>query len=59
MGGYEAKIAFEIPILAKHLISGRIHSDRSGVRTVPRYGVSGLGIELCDYVDHYDEIVSA
>jgi len=45
---------YEEELIKKHLITRRIHSDRSGVAAKPHFRLTSLGFELCEYVDSYD-----
>ncbi len=43
-------------LIEKHLLSRRLHGDRSGVALKPHFRLTSLGLELCDYIASYDSI---
>jgi hypothetical protein len=45
---------YEEELIKKHLLSRRLHSDRSGVMVKPHFRLTSLGLELCEYIDSYD-----
>lgn len=45
---------YEEDLIKKHLLSRRLHSDRSGVAAKPHFRLTSLGLELCDYIASYD-----
>ena len=45
---------YEDELIKKHLISGRLFSDRSGVEVKPHFRLTSLGLELCDFIESYD-----
>ena len=47
---------YEEDLIKKHLLSRRLHSDRSGVAVKPHYRLTSLGLELCDYIASYDSV---
>jgi len=45
---------YEEDLIKKHLLSRRVHNDQSGVSVKPHFRLTSLGLELCDYIDNYD-----
>lgn len=45
---------YEEELIKKHLIYGRLYSDRSGVAVGQHFRLTSLGLELCDYIASYD-----
>jgi len=45
---------YEEDLIKKHLLSRRLHDDRSGVASKPHFRLTSLGLELCDYIASYD-----
>jgi len=43
-------------LMKKHLISRRLHGDRSGVADKPHFRLTSLGLGLCDYIASYDGV---
>jgi len=41
----------EETLIQKRLLTDRVHSDRSGVTLSPRFRLTGLGWEICQYID--------
>ncbi|MHC4682535.1 MAG: hypothetical protein ACYTEK_28095, partial [Planctomycetota bacterium] len=41
-------------LIEKHLLSRRVHGDRSGVALRPNFRLTSLGLDLCDYIASYD-----
>lgn len=49
----------EEKLILKHLLSGRLFGDKSGVQLKPYYRLTELGKDFCEFISHYDELVSA
>lgn len=47
--------SFESELIKKHLITDRVHPDRSGVILGKNFRLTGLGHMLCSYIEKYDE----
>ena len=45
----------EEELMKKHLLSPRECSDRSGIRVNPRFRLTGLGFDICNYIENYVE----
>jgi len=50
--------AHEDNLVEKHLLTKRMHADRSGVSVKPHFRLTGLGYNFCEYVDNYKAEVS-
>jgi hypothetical protein len=46
----------EEQLIQKHLISGRRHTDRSGVTVKSHFRLTSLAFELCEYIANYEAI---
>lgn len=47
---------FEETLIQKKLLSDRAHSDRSGIKSSENYRLSGLGIQLKEFLDRYESL---
>lgn len=45
----------EEELMKKHLLSLRVHPDRSGIRVNPHFRLTGLGFDICNYIENYVE----
>jgi len=45
-------------LVEKHLLTKRVHADRSGVSVQPYFRLTSLGYNFCEYVDNYKAEVS-
>lgn len=46
----------ELELINKRLLSERLHSDRSGVRTNPYFRLTGLGFQICEFIQAYEAL---
>jgi len=46
----------ERELMEKNLLMNRRHSDRSGISLGGHYRLTGLGFEICQFIEHYDEL---
>jgi hypothetical protein len=46
---------YEEKLMKKYLLTGRIHSDRSGVAIKPHFRLTELAYGFCEYIAHYDD----
>jgi hypothetical protein len=46
-------------LMELHLLSDRLHSDRSGVSINDYFRLTNLGYNLCQYIERYDEVSKA
>lgn len=47
---------YEEDLIKKHLLSRRFFADQSGVEAKPHFRLTSLGLELCEYIDRYDNV---
>ena len=45
----------EEELMKKHLLSPRVHSDRSGVNASPHFRLTSLGFKICNYLANHIE----
>ena len=45
---------YEEDLIKKHLLTRRLHADRSGVLAKSHFRLTSLALELCDYIASYD-----
>jgi len=43
-------------LIEKNLLTDRTHSDRSGVNPGDHYRLTGLGFEICQFIENYDDL---
>ena len=46
---------YEEELMKKHLLSPRVHSDRSGINVNPHFRLTSLGFDICNYIENYVE----
>ena len=45
-------------LIEKGLITERTHSDRSGSRSTKYYRLTGMGVEICKYIETYEKEIT-
>jgi hypothetical protein len=45
----------EEELMKKHLLSLRVHPDRSGIDVNPHFRLTSLGFDICNYIENYVE----
>jgi len=45
----------EEELIKKHLLSTRLCSDKSGIYVNPRFRLTSLGLDICNYIENYVE----
>ncbi len=43
-------------LVEKHLLTDRVYSDRSGIRMTDNFRLTSLGVEICKYIENYENI---
>jgi hypothetical protein len=43
-------------LLQRRLLTGRLHGDRRGVTLGPHFRLTLLALEICQFIDNYEEI---
>ncbi|MEK6559946.1 MAG: hypothetical protein AABZ43_07355 [Planctomycetota bacterium] len=45
----------EEELMKKHLLSPRVHSDKSAINVNPHFRLTRLGLDICNYIENYVE----
>lgn len=45
----------EEELMKKHLLSPRVHPDKSGIDVNPHFRLTNLGFDICNYIENYVE----